>query len=111
MASYQQPNRLLENVWCMTAGARCNWKHGFDPAIAEVSLTSGFHLQQGKDNGKLSLVVDKEILERWYLGLNELTTSIDIPPRAYHLIKKFALSGSAIGDFGWENFVLVRCAD
>jgi hypothetical protein len=111
MASYQQPTRLVENVWCMTAGARCNGKHGFDPAVADISLEFGFRLKQGYDNGTLSLLVDKEISESSYLGLHESTASVLIPPDAYHLVKKFVPSGGTICDFGWESTVLVRCTD
>lgn len=111
MASYQQPTRLVENVWCMTAGARCKGKHGFDPAVADVSLELGFRLEQGDGNGTLSLLVDKEISESSYLGLNESTASVLIPPDAYYLVKKFAPSGGTICDFGWESTVLVRCTD
>jgi hypothetical protein len=108
MVSYQQPNRATENVWCMTEGAKCKGKHGFDADIPDVSLASGFRLDDSEDNGKFSLVVDKELPERSYLGLDESTTSVLVPPAAYNFLKNVALPGCTFGHIGWESSVWVR---
>lgn len=108
MATYQQPSRIVEDIWCVTKGANCDGKHGFDPFISDIPLgPNNVHMDEA--SGPL-LVSKQSIPGETYLNLQESTHSLLVPPFTYELLTNSTDSRAkiALERYDIESTDLVR---
>ena len=112
MASYQQPSRFVEDIWCITDGANCNGKHGFDPSIAETRLEATHVLTEDKESAQGPILLSsKRVPKSTYLNLYESTQSLLVPPSSYELLVNRITDSRAkmvFERYGIESTDLVR---
>lgn len=84
MMQYQSPSRLVEDVYCRSRPQPplCSAKHGMDPEIDNVPITS-LHVRQSQiPNGGRGLFFTEAVPKGTYIAAEELVNGIFMSPLA-----------------------------
>ena len=87
LAGYQQLDRTAEIVWCLSNKVKCGDCHGLDPEKPHIPA-SPFAVREGRSEGGIGVFTTKAAAKEAYIGLDETTQGLFVPPTSFELLKK-----------------------